>query len=106
MRPNWAEINLSALESNFHFTRKLVGDAVEVMAVVKADAYGHGAVECALHLQSTGAKWFGVTTPEEGIELRHAGITRPILILGGYWHEQAELLLSYELTPVIFREDM
>jgi alanine racemase len=106
MRPTWAEINLSALESNFNFTRKLVGDAVEVMAVVKADAYGHGAVECAFRLQSTGANWFGVTTPEEGIELRNSGITRPILILGGYWHEQAELLLSYELTPVIFREDM
>ncbi len=74
------------------------------MAVVKANAYGHGAVECALALEPT-ADWFGVALIEEGIELREAGITRPILCLGGFWHGQAEAVVRHDLTPVLFRLD-
>jgi len=75
------------------------------MAVVKANAYGHGAVECSRALEAEGADWFAVALPEEGIELRNAGISSPILCLGGFWEDQADLLIEHELTPVIFALD-
>ena len=76
------------------------------MAVVKANAYGHGAVVCAQALEREAkADWFGVALIEEGLELRAAGITRPILCLGGFWHGQAEAVVAYDLTPVIYRFD-
>lgn len=102
-RPTLAEINLNNLAFNFHSVKQFVGDKCEYMAVVKADAYGHGAVECAKRLEYEGADWFGVALPEEGIELREAGIERPILCLGGFWRDQASLLLENNITPVIFR---
>jgi alanine racemase len=76
------------------------------MAVVKANAYGHGAVECARRLEREGANWFGVALPEEGIELRTGGVTRPILCLAGFWEGQAELCLQQALVPVVYRLDM
>ena len=63
-RPTWAEINLDALSANFHLVKERVGPDVNVMAVVKANAYGHGAVECARRLESEGADLFGVGLPE------------------------------------------
>src|ERR1700682_4690545 len=105
-RPTWAEINLDALAANFHLVNNHVGPEVNVMAVVKANAYGHGAVECARRLEREGANWFGVALPEEGIELRTAGITRPILCLAGFWEGQAELCLQQALVPVLYRLDM
>jgi len=73
------------------------------MAVVKADAYGHGAVECAKRLEAEDVDWFGVALPEEGVELRHAGIRKLILCLGGFWAGQETVVLNYNLTPVIFQ---
>src|SRR6185369_3470091 len=105
-RPTWAEISLDALAANFRLVKNEVGPGVNVMAVVKANAYGHGAVECARRLERKGADWFGVALPEEGIELRTAGIKRPILCLGGFWEGQAELCLQHELVPVVYRLDM
>ncbi|MCU1265560.1 MAG: Alanine racemase [Acidobacteria bacterium] len=105
-RPTWAEIDLDALAANFHVVRERVGLAVKVMAVVKANAYGHGAVECARRLAAEGADWFGVATPEEGIELRLAGITKPILCLGGFWEGQADACIKHRLVPVVYRLDM
>lgn len=105
-RPTWAEINLDALAANFQTVRERVGPTVEVMAVVKADAYGHGAVSCARRLQSEGAKWFAVALPEEGIELRQAGIAEPILCLGGFWNGQEQACLNDRLVPVVYRLDM
>jgi alanine racemase len=105
-RPTWALINLDALAANFQFVRERVNPDVKVMAVVKANAYGHGAVECATRLAAEGAEWFGVASPEEGIELREAGIERSILCLGGFWDGQAELCLRHNLVPVIYRIDM
>jgi alanine racemase len=72
------------------------------MAVVKADAYGHGAVRCARRLVAAGAEWLAVALVEEGIELRNAGITAPILCLGGCWPGQAEVLLRANITPIVF----
>ncbi|HEX8180356.1 MAG TPA: alanine racemase [Pyrinomonadaceae bacterium] len=104
-RPTWAEIDLSALAANLQTVRRVVGSAVRVLAVVKADAYGHGAVECARRLAGAGADWFGVALPEEGVELRAAGITQPILCLEGFWAGQAELCLRHQLTPALFQLD-
>lgn len=103
-RPTWAEINLDNLVHNFRITKAAVG-GVAIMAAVKADAYGHGAIECARALEAAGADWFGVALPEEGLVLRHAGITKPILCLAGFWKGQEEILVANRLTPVVFRSD-
>lgn len=105
-RPTWAEIDLDALAANFHLVRELVGAGVKIMAVVKANAYGHGAVRCAQRLAGEGADWFGVALPEEGIELRRAGITQPILCLGGFWAGQEQSCIAHNLVPVVYRIDM
>ena len=105
-RPTWAEIDLDALAANFHIIKRHVGPGSNVMAIVKANAYGHGAVACARRLAAEGADWFGVALPEEGIELRDSGITQPILCLGGFWEGQAAACVKYHLTPVIYRLEM
>src|SRR5216683_4361333 len=105
-RPTWAEIDLDALAGNLRVIREHVGPVVKIMAAVKANAYGHGAVECARRLQQEGVDWFGVALPEEGVELRNAGITRPILCLGGFWEGQEAACLQERLTPVVYRPDM
>jgi alanine racemase len=104
-RPTWAEINLDNLAANFKRIKALVSPA-RVMAVVKANAYGHGAVECARRLVNEGADWFGVAMPEEGIELRSAGIAQPVLCLAGFWPGQAELCIQQRLTPVVYRLEL
>src|SRR6266849_496804 len=93
-RPTWAEIDHGALAANFQIVKERVGPAVSVMAVVKANAYGHGAVKCAKRLEEGGADWFGVALPEEGIELRDAGINKSILCLAGFWSGQATACLD------------
>jgi len=105
-RPTWAEIHLENLAANFRQIKGIVSPAARVMAIVKADAYGHGAVESARRLAREGADWFGVAIPEEGIQLRAAGITQPILSLGGFWPAQAAACLQQRLTPVVYRLDM
>jgi alanine racemase len=105
-RPTWAGIHLDALAANFRLVRHHVSPDVKVMAVVKADAYGHGAVQCARTLATEGADWFGVALPEEGIELREAGIRQPVLCLGGFWEGQAEACLRFNLVPVVYRVEM
>jgi alanine racemase len=105
-RPSWTEIDLQALAANFHIVKDRVGPDVNVMSVVKANAYGHGAVECARRLVAEGSDWFGVALPEEGVELRNAGITKPILCLAGFWRGQATLCIERNLVPVIHRLDM
>lgn len=105
-RPTWAEIDLDNLAANFKQIKQHVSPAARVMAVVKANAYGHGAIECARKLASAGADWFGVALPEEGVDLRASGITQPVLCLGGYWAGQAALCIRQNLTPVVYRLDM
>jgi alanine racemase len=105
-RPTWAEIDLDALAENLRVIRAQVGSDVSVMAAVKANAYGHGAVSCALRLEREGVDWFGVAMPEEGIELRQASVTKPILCLGGFWAGQETACLQQRLTPVVYRLDM
>lgn len=102
-RPTWAEISLAALRRNYCNIKRTLTPGAQLMAVVKADAYGHGAIECARALEGAGADWFGVALVEEGAALRDAGITGPIFCLGGFWHGQAEPVVKYDLTPALFR---
>jgi len=104
-RPTFAWIDLDALEHNFRVLRKRVGTDIGIMAVVKADAYGHGGVPVAANLEKVGADSFGVAFCEEGIYLREGGITRPILILGGVYHGEALKAHQYNLTPVVISLD-
>jgi alanine racemase len=105
-RPTWTEIDLNNLAANFHRVRQRVSPVARVMAVIKANAYGHGAVACARRLTNEGADWFGVALPEEGIELRAAGITQPVLCLAGFWPGQGAACIQHHLTPVVYRLDM
>lgn len=100
LRPTWVEISLSKLRRNFNRIRDLAG-ARKVMAVIKADAYGHGAVPVAKCLAECGVDWFGVATVEEALELRAAGIEQPVLLLGGLYMSDPAHLIEYRLTPSI-----
>jgi alanine racemase len=102
MRPTWAEISLKALQNNFQAIADYLGPKATVCAVVKADAYGHGAVECSRALQNVGCVWFGVSTAEEGILLRRAGITGRILLMGGYWRDEQRTVIENNLTPAVW----
>jgi len=101
-RPTHVEIDLEALRHNLQQVRRQVGPDRQILAVVKADAYGHGAARVAPELQAAGADCFGVALVEEGIELRRAGIVRPILVLGGLYPEQEEDIVGHALTPCLF----
>jgi alanine racemase len=100
LRPTWVEISLPALRRNCERTLQLAGQR-QVMAVVKADAYGHGAVPVSKCLAACGVHWFGVATVEEAVELREAGIEQPILLLGGLYMSDPADLLEYRLTPSV-----
>lgn len=101
-RPTWAEINLLNVEFNFNSVKNFIDRKIKYMAVVKADAYGHGAVECATVLEKAGIDCFGVALPEEGLQLRVNNIKKPIICLGGFWKGQENTLLDNDLTPVIY----
>jgi alanine racemase len=98
----WAEVSLATLVANFHVVRKHVGENVAVCAVVKADGYGHGAVECARALESEGATWLGVTDANEGVALRSAGIGTRILLMTGIWKGEEEGIAAQNLTPTVW----
>ena len=98
----WAEVSLGALGENFHAIQKHVGKGVAICAVVKADGYGHGAVECARALESEGAEWLGVTDAAEGLALRGAGARARILLMTGIWKGEEEGIVAQNLTPTIW----
>lgn len=102
-RPNWAEVSLSALRHNFRVVQEHVGANVTVCAVVKCNAYGHGVEECAPALEQAGARWFGVTSTDEGVLLREAGIQGRILVLCGLYAGEEEDAIRHQLTPAVFR---
>ncbi|MGA7920658.1 MAG: alanine racemase [Candidatus Acidiferrales bacterium] len=104
-RPVWAEISLEAILHNLRVIRKQVGSHRKILAVVKSNAYGLGAVPISKALQKAGTEWFGVTCANEGIELREAGIRKRILILTGFWPGEEKRLIKNNLTPTIFRLD-
>lgn len=102
--PRWAEVDLDAIVHNFREIKRLVGPQVAVMAVVKADAYGLGAAVVARELALTGVEWLGVTTLEEGIEIREAGVETPILLFAPLLPFQIGRAVDYHLTPTIHTE--
>lgn len=97
-----AYVNLDAIIQNLGVFRRAVGPDVALMAVVKADAYGHGAVPVARTVVAHGADWLGVATAEEGQELRQAQIGVPILILGASSPDQVRIALTHELDVTVF----
>jgi alanine racemase len=98
-RPTWAEVSLATLRQNFRTVQKHVGAQVTVCAVVKADAYGHGAVECSRALEAEGAHWLGVTSLDEAIPLREGGIRANILLMTGFWRGEESEIVRLHLTP-------
>ena len=101
-RPTWAEIDLSLLGSNIREFQRMLPDNVKMMAVIKADGYGHGAVEVARVAIDEGVSMLGVASLEEGLALRLNRVDAPILILGHTCSKQCQFLLNNELTPSIF----
>src|SRR5580698_8873294 len=98
---SWVEISLKQIVDNFRAVRDVVGPDVEVMPVVKADAYRHGAVEVSKALAAAGARWLAVSNVEEGAILRDRGITTRILVMADFLPAERTGLLDYNLTPVI-----
>jgi alanine racemase len=101
-RPTWAEVSLGNLRQNYHTICDYVGPKVTVCAVVKAFAYGHGAVECARALEEEGANWLGVTSLDEAIPLREEGVETRILLMTGFWRGEEEEIVRLSLTPTVW----
>ncbi len=104
-RRAWAEIDLKALEHNYHTLRVMLPQGCRLLAPVKADAYGHGAIPVARKLEALGADYLAVASLDEGIELRRAGMKTPILILGHTDPVWAGELLEHDLTQGVFDEE-
>lgn len=102
----YAQIDLDAVENNILALRKLTNQDVKFMAVVKADAYGHGAVRVAQRAVKTGASWLGVARFHEAEELRKAGINAPILIFGFTHPLLVEKIADLDLTPTVYSVEM
>ena len=98
---SWVEISLKQIAENFNAVRSVVGPNVEVMPVVKADAYRHGAVEVSRTLMQAGARWLAVSNVEEGAILRDRGIDARILVMADFLPAERAGLFDYNLTPVI-----
>jgi len=98
---SWAEVSRGQIAENFRRVRALVGPEVEIVGVVKADAYGHGAIEVSRVLESEGARWLAVSFIEEGVALRQAGISARILVMADCPTLAGGALLEYQLTPVV-----
>jgi alanine racemase len=100
LRPAWVDVDLEALEHNLRAVRERLGASL-AMAVVKADAYGHGAVGVSRALEAAGVDWLGVALLEEGAEIRRAGVELPILVLGTARPAKIALYRRYRLTPTV-----
>ena len=101
LKRTWAEIDLSALTYNYKKIREYIGDGTGFCGIVKADAYGHGAVMVAQKLQDLGADYLAVSSIDEAMELRYNGITMPILILGHTPREQVDRLICFNITQAV-----
>lgn len=101
LRRTWAEINLDALSHNYEQARRKTGPGVKYLGVVKADAYGHGAIQVARQLEALGTDYLAVASLDEARELRHNGIASPILILGHTPPEWTGALIKYHLTQAV-----
>lgn len=102
MRSSWVEIDLDALRKNTAIILKGLTPGAKLLAPLKGNAYGHGAVQCARVMAEMGASYFGVAIPEEGVELRKAGFQQPILIFGYTFDDSYDLLFDFDLIPNVF----
>ncbi len=105
LKRTWAEVDMNAIEYNYRAVRGQLSPSCRMMAIVKADAYGHGAVHVAQALQTAGADWFGVSNLQEAVQLRRGGITRPILILSYTPPEEAATLARHDITQAVISGD-
>lgn len=105
-RPAWAEINLSAIKKNTQTFKRIIGPQCLLMTVVKANGYGHGAIEVSKNALESGADYLGVAFPEEGAELRDAGILAPILVLAEPSPEQVSWVIDYDLEVALYTIDL
>ncbi len=105
LRPAWAEIDLDIFEQNIKEIRRITGPRPIIMAVVKANAYGHGAAECALAAEELGCS-LAVAVVSEGVELRKAGVKAPVLVLGYTPPEQADIVVENDLETTVFSLDV
>ena len=101
LKRTWAVIDLDALKENYEKLRRRVGPEVKFLGVVKADAYGHGAIQVSRVLQESGADYLAVSSIDEAVELRRGGIAMPILILGHTPKEQVENLIENHITQAV-----
>ena len=104
-RPTWAEIDLGAIKHNLGQIKKVIGSgkkgAPKIMAVVKANAYGHGLIEVARTLEKLNVDYLGVASLDEAIALRRAGINLPVLVLGSILPEEIDTALNYDVTLTV-----
>jgi len=101
MHTHWIEVSLGSVVHNLTQVRELIGPAVKVMAVVKADAYGHGAVETSKALSAAGADYLGVTTLQEALGLRQAGISTPTLVFSPLLPDQMDTAIEADLDQTV-----
>ena len=105
-RPTWAEVDLRAIEYNYKKVRRLVGKNVRIMAVVKANAYGHGTVEVSGILEKLGVSYLGVATTDEAMRLRDHDITSPILILGHVLPGEVRAAIENDVTLTLCSHEL
>jgi len=105
-RPTWAEINLGNLAYNFNQIKSLLASKTKIMVTIKADAYGHGLIPVAKKLASCGVDYLGVASIDEGIKLREAGISLPILVLGMALKRDVDPAFQYNLIPTVCSKDL
>ncbi len=105
LRRTWAEIDLDALAQNFRAVRESTSPQTKICCVVKADAYGHGALRVAREFEALGADWFAVSNLEEALQLRLDGIQKPILVLGFTPAEEAKTLSEHNISQCVYSSD-
>lgn len=104
MRPTYVQVDLHRIKQNISAIQSVLSSQTGILAVVKAEAYGHGILAVAQTAVQCGVKCLGVAIPEEGAILRQAGILTPILVLGAFMPCDAELIAAYDLMPTIFTQ--
>ncbi|MDD3652870.1 MAG: alanine racemase [Desulfotomaculaceae bacterium] len=104
--PVWAEIDLGAIAHNVREIRRVTTPSAKVLAVVKANGYGHGAIEVSRAALANGTEWLGVARVSEGVALREAGIDAPVLVLGYSPPEQSQDVIRYRLSQTVYTFDM
>lgn len=101
-RSVWAEVSLDNIAYNVRQFRQFIGQGCELMAVVKANGYGHGALETAYTMIANGTNWLAVALPEEAVRLRRGGITAPILVLGAVGADELDVCVAADLVVTVF----